>query len=134
MSASLFAILPHVLFSTRTFGAPHAADPLTVMPFLALARELAALLIPVQPRPQFRADLERSLMGAARQQNARGALVQGEPLEFVEREGTDRRWVIGAAAAAAVGSAMSVAGIVTYVWWHRREPGRVSTTQTSEVP
>ncbi len=123
MSARFLAFLPRLLFSTRTPATPQAADMLSVMPFLSLARELAALFLPVAPAPQFRDDLERSLMAAAYQQNARAALVgYGEPGGMsVEREGFERRWVIGAAAAAAVGSAVSIAGIVAYVWWHRGE-------------
>jgi len=78
MLVSLFAVLPQVLFTTRTPAAPNAGDTLSVMPFLALARELAALLLPVQPRPQFRQDLERSLMAAARQQSAHNALIGQE--------------------------------------------------------
>ena len=92
------------------------------MPFLSLARELAALLLPLQPRQQFRDDLERSLIAAARQQNAYGVLAGHNYPQVVRVEqGADRRWVIGAATAAAVGSAVSIAGIVAYVLRHRSE-------------
>jgi hypothetical protein len=121
MFGSLFAFLPQVLFWTRTPAVPQAADIVSVMPFLSLARELAALFIPVQPRQRFRDDLERSLIAEARQQNAYGALARYNNAQIVRVEGTDRRWVIGAATAAAVGSAVSIAGIVAYVLRHRSE-------------
>lgn len=116
MSGGPLAFLPSLLFTTRT----PAGDVLSIMPFLALARELAALLIPIRPRQEFRDDLERSLIAAARQQNARGVLTAYEPLVLLrdERENSERRWMI--AGAAAVGSAVSLAGIVAYVW-RRRE-------------
>ncbi len=93
------------------------------MPFLALARELAALLLPMTPAVQFRDDLERSLVSAARQQNTQAAFATPDRSGDVtgERDGLERRWVLGAAAAAAVGSAVSIAGIVAYVWWHRSD-------------
>jgi hypothetical protein len=118
MSGSLFAFLPSVLFMTRTPAAPHAGDVLSVMPFLSLAREVAALLLPLRPRQDFRDDLERSLMSAARQQNARGVLARYEPALMIsdDRENSERRWVI---AGAAVGSAVSIAGIVAYVLMRR---------------
>ncbi len=123
MSGRFYAFLPTLLFSTRTPATPQPADLLTVVPFLSLARELAALLIPLQPSPQFRDDLEHSLVAAARQQNARVALSGYDPYGQVslEREGFERRGVIGAAAAAAVGSAVSIAGIMAYVWRHRSD-------------
>jgi 2-methylisocitrate lyase-like PEP mutase family enzyme len=93
------------------------------MPFLSLARELAALLLPIQPAQQFRDDLEHSLVAAAHQQNARAALNGYDPYGAIsiEREGFERRWMIGAAAAAAVGSAVSIAGIMAYVWRRRSD-------------
>jgi hypothetical protein len=123
MSGSLLAFLPQLMFTTRTPATPQAGDVLSVMPFLSLARELAALFLPVQPRKQFRDDLERSLMAAARQQSARTILSAPGELELHrgERDGIERRWVIGAATAAAVGSAVSIAGIVAYVLRHRSE-------------
>jgi hypothetical protein len=123
MFGRLFAFLTPVIFSTRTPAMPQAADVVSVLPFLSLARELAALLIPMQPNPRFRDDLERSLTSAARQQNAYRMFAgyDGVPIIRVEQQGTDRRWVIGAATAAAVGSAVSIAGIVAYVLRHRSE-------------
>ncbi len=121
MFGSWFAFLPPMLFTTRTPAKPQAGDVLSVMPFLGLARELATLIVPVSPATQFRDDLELSLTAAARQQRARLALAGYDAVDLpVEREGFERRWVIGAAAAA-VGSAVSIAGIVAYVWWHRSE-------------
>lgn len=122
MSGSSFAFLPRLLFTTRTPATPQPADMLSVVPFLSLARELAALLVPVRPAQPFREDLEHSLIVAARQQHARAALVGYNQLDAapMEREGFERRWVIGAAAAA-VGSAVSIAGIVAYVWLHRSD-------------
>ncbi len=111
MPVSRIAFLPSILFSTRVPAEPHAADVLTIVPFLALARELAALFAPVAPRPEFRMNLERTLIAEARQQAAHSALL---PV-FVETRDSDWRWVKGAAAAAAVGSAVSLAGIVVYV-------------------
>jgi hypothetical protein len=118
MSGSLYAFLPVLLFMTRTEPGPQAGDMLSVMPFLALARELAGLLLPLQLRQDFRNDLEASLIAEARQQHAQLALAGYPPVE-IEREGGERRWVIGAAAAAAVGSAVSIAGILAYVLMHR---------------
>jgi hypothetical protein len=118
MFGSLHAFLPLALFTTYTDSAAQSGDVLSVMPFLALARELAALLVPMQPRQAFRDDLEATLVAEARQQNAQLALT-GYPIVEIERVGGERRWVIGAAAAAAVGSAVSIAGIVAYVLMHR---------------
>lgn len=117
MLVSRIAFLPSILFSTRVPAEPHAGDVLTIAPYLALARELAALLAPVAPRSEFRADLERSLVIAARQQAAQTSLI---PIIMEPRESGERRWVKPAAAAAAVGSAVSIAGIVVYVL-RRRE-------------
>ncbi len=100
---------------------------LTLAPYLALARELTALIVPVRPRPAFRGDLEASLLEAARRQCALSRLaiapsVAPQPAVEVwtwrQRfiEGRERQWVIGAAA---VGSAVSVAGVMAY-FWHQR--------------
>ncbi|MCU0509015.1 MAG: hypothetical protein MUC34_11575 [Anaerolineae bacterium] len=113
MSVSRIDFLPSVLFSTRVPAESHAGDMLSVVPYLALARELAALFTPVAPRPEFRADLERTLIADARRQSAESVLF---PVAIESREGGERRWVmVSAAAAAAVGSAVSIAGIVVYV-------------------
>lgn len=113
----------NIPFATYAAGHNRSGGVLTVVPFLGLARELASLLLPVRPSPQFRADLERSLLAAARQQNAQ-LLVTGftppAPSYGVRFTSIERRWVIGAAAAA-VGSAVSIAGIVAYMLHRRSE-------------
>lgn len=114
---SRLVVAPTILFATHVPGVGRSGETLTVVPFLSLARELAALLLPVRPRPQFRADLERSLVAAARQQNAHMALTGFTPRAT---NAIERRWVIGAAAAA-VGSAVSIAGVVAYVLHRRSE-------------
>jgi hypothetical protein len=125
MVGSRLIIVPSIPLAPFTTHVPGPAQPgtaLSVVPFLGLARDLSALLLPVQPRSQFRADLERSLLAEARQQNATSSLADyawtagpaGARFDLLER-----RWVIGAAAAAAVGSAVSLAGIMAYVL-HRR--------------
>ncbi len=100
---------------------------LTLAPYLALARELTGLLVPVRPRPAFRASLEASLLEAARRQCALEKLTIISPATMrpiepawtwreLLSDGLDRRWVIGAAA---VGSAVSVAGVMAYFWRQR---------------
>ncbi len=102
---------------------------LGLLPLLALTRRLSELLIPVRPRAQFRAELQRSLLASARQQQARRRLslpthAADAPAPaapgpsrvpgWSNLEGIvgDKRWVLGAAAA---GSAVSLVGILTYV-------------------
>ncbi len=101
---------------------------LTLLPYLALARDLSALLIPVQPSECFHAELYRSLVENARQRQAQAVLfppATDEVSTGIPRRvarwvmsvpGQDRRWVWGAAA---VGSAVSMAGIATYMLRHR---------------
>lgn len=93
-------------------GDPRSGETLSVVPFLALARELAALLVPIQPSAEFRAELERTLVAEAWRQNTQALLM---PAELDDRDAPERRWMMGAAAAAAVGSAVSIASIVVYV-------------------
>jgi hypothetical protein len=103
-------------------------------PLLQLAREIVIVLVPIKPRPAFRRALHRSLVVEARRQQTRRTLSLARPnvelpmqealpnrvLGWLEHEAnampTERRWVIGAAA---VGSAVSLAGVVAYVL-HRR--------------
>lgn len=101
---------------------------LNLGPFLAVARDLTALLVPVRPRPAFRHALEANLVAAARQHRALETLDIAAPVAHLSswhglsdwRElvasGRERRWVVGAAA---VGSAVSAAGIVAYLWHQR---------------
>jgi hypothetical protein len=103
-------------------------DGLTLAPYLALSRDLSALLTPVSPDDQFRAQLYDSLVDRARRQQSQPLLLpltEDDSDTRIPRRvvrwvanvpGQDRRWVWGAAA---VGSAVSFAGLVTYVW-HRR--------------
>jgi len=96
---------------------------------LALTRRLSDLLVPVRPRAEFRAELQRSLLASARQQQAKQVLALPTHAVAALRPATsdpsripgwaslegimgDKRWVWGAAAA---GSAVSLAGILTYV-------------------
>lgn len=100
---------------------------LTLAPYLALARDLTALIVPVRPRPAFRAHLEDSLLEAARRQRALEQLAISPATETSSAnttwawrdllgENLDRRWMLGAAA---VGSAVSVAGVLAYFWRQR---------------
>lgn len=101
---------------------------LSLGPFLALARDLAALLAPIHPRPEFKEALESGLVTAARQQYARNMLKIPDPVASWSSAGImpeprglvagdrERRWVIGAAA---IGSAVSVAGLAAYLWHQR---------------
>ncbi len=100
---------------------------LTLTPYLELARDLAALLVPQHLRPEFKQSLEASLLVEARRQQALRQLAIGHPTMAQPRptleswrdlllEGADRRWVIGAAA---LGSAVSIMGIVAYLWRQR---------------
>lgn len=96
---------------------PAAGTVLPLMPFLSLARDLAALIVPVHPRAEFCTALQRDLMAAAQQQAARDRLFAPGSTPNSEVDG--RRWIWGAAT---VGSAVSLAGIAAYVWFqHRRQ-------------
>ncbi len=103
-------------------------SPLPLAPYLALARDLSGVLAPIQPRSEFRAQLYHSLMA-----QAEPAERAAEALPVADRESLidiparlarwvaaaplpDRRWVWGAAA---LGSAVSLAGLMTYVWLRR---------------
>jgi hypothetical protein len=116
----------------------HRSEPLTLSPFLALARELSALLLPVKPRPQFRAELHRNLVVSAQRQQAQllvalAAREAPSPSMFPQRQaenyagrwerelnlGGGMRWVVGAAA---VGSAVSLAGILAYLMRRHGRP------------
>ena len=112
---------------------------LTLAPLFVLAREIAGLLVPIKPRPEFRGELHRSLVTEGRQQQAQrlldlpapGVRVQTPELQripdrvwgWISQETNvlpmDRRWVLGAAA---VGSAVSLAGILAYVLSRRGNP------------
>jgi len=87
----------------------------SLAPFLALARELAAEIVPVRLRIEFRDELQRELMAAARQQYARDLLIWSTPSSPKKR--TSRRWVLGAAT---LGSAVSLASIVAAYYMRHR--------------
>jgi len=75
----------------------------------ALAAELRAALRPMAPPPAFRKELGRELVAAARQRRSVRIVVQ-RPRDY------RRGLLIGAAA---VSSAVSVAGLVALLWRHR---------------
>ncbi len=122
MSNSLSAIVPGI-------SAPNLAEaqaPITpvkpasnsvvsLTPFLALVRELSAEVIPVRLRTEFRDELQRELMAAARQQYARDLLIWSTPA--LPQAKTSRRWVLGAAT---LGSAVSLASIVAAYYMRHR--------------
>lgn len=102
---------------------------LSLTPYLELARDLAALLVPRHVRPEFKQSLEVGLLAEARRQYALRQLAIGDsgsiqprgPLEAwreVLLESNERRWMIGAAA---LGSAVSIMGIVAYLWRQRNQ-------------
>jgi hypothetical protein len=109
---------------------------LALTPLFLLAQEIAALLLPMAPRAEYRRALHRSLIKQARNQEAQRLLELADPSHtpfvpddqplpyrvagWITQEtatlDVDRRWVLGAAA---VGSAVSLAGILAYVLSHR---------------
>ncbi len=115
-----------------------SADPaglgdiaLTLAPLLLLAQEIAAMLLPLAPRAEYRRALHRSLIKQARRQQAQRLLDLSEPIRtpFVpEAQPLPNRvagWITArdslagrrpalGAWAAAVGSAVSLAGILAY--------------------
>lgn len=103
-----------------------AKSTLTLAPYLELARELTDLIVPVQPRPEFRDGLYADLVERARRRQASALpMVEIEPAGdiparlarwIVTVPVQDRHWVWKAAA---VGSAVSLAGLATLVWRRR---------------
>lgn len=102
---------------------------LSLTPYLELARDLAALLVPRHARPEFKQSLEASLLAEARRQHALRELAISDPSSLQPRgtleawreallESGERRWMIGAAA---LGSAVSIMGIVAYLWRQRNQ-------------
>ncbi len=130
----------------RSGGAPGsqpAAHPaslgdvaLILAPLLLLAQDIAAVVLPLAPRAEYRRALRGSLIRQARRQRAQRLLDLADPIRtpfvpedqplpnrvagWITQETSslemDRRWVLGAAA---VGSAVSLAGILAYVLSHR---------------
>jgi hypothetical protein len=114
-------------------AAAHARR-LSLATLLDLSRELTGVLIAVQPRAAFRADLYSRLLVEARRQQAVRTLSLPDRSDFdldeswvvVRRSylgyGTGgRRWLLGAAA---VGSAASVVGLLAFV--RSRRHGRAA--------
>jgi hypothetical protein len=82
-----------------------------LVPLLQIAERVRAKLVPVAPSPAFEAGLRQDLLAAARQRTE-------EPrVPFLRRKGI----IIGAAA---VGSVLSVAGIVAALLWRQRSIAR----------
>jgi hypothetical protein len=124
MSKSLSAIVPDVsapnLEEAKASAAPVKVTSVKVVslaPFLALVRELSAEIIPVRLRVEFRDELQRELMAAARQQYARDLLIWSTPTPAQAK--TSRRWMLGAATVG-LGSAVSLASIVTAYYLRHR--------------
>jgi hypothetical protein len=109
--------------------------PLALTPLLELAREIGRLFSsPPAPRGDFRRELHQSLIAEARRQQAQRSLALAPVLApgkdapwlhdrvigWISQETAtmpvERRWMIGAAA---VGSAVSLAGVLAYVLSHR---------------
>ncbi len=81
-----------------------------IAPLLRLARDLAALLRPVKPRAAFRHELRRSLVSSGYRQLSPSLALQ--PFAQDSR----REWMLSAAA---IGSAVSVVGVLAYLWRNR---------------
>ncbi len=118
-SASILAGQPSTPIASRReeshlWAEATSGSVVNLAPFLSLARELTSSIIPVQLREEFRNELHRDLMAAARQQYAYDLLLFPSPATNQGRNG--RRWVLGAAT---LGSAVSLAGVAAYVWLHR---------------
>ncbi len=86
-------------------------------PLMALARALSGLWTPVQPRPEFRAQLRYGLIRAAQHKQALAALDSRPAL-------LRRPWIMGAAA---LGSAVSVIGVIAFLL-HARHNARAQQT------
>jgi hypothetical protein len=98
-------------------GARASSTIVSLAPFLALTRELAAEIVPVRLRTEFRNELQRELAAAARQQYARDLLIWSAPVPAKPR--SSRRWMWGAATVG-LGSAVSLASIVTAYYMRHR--------------
>ena len=124
MSNSLSATIPDItapnLAESQAPAAPvkpASNSVVSLAPFLTLVRELAAEIIPMRLRVEFRDELQRELMAAARQQYARDLLIWSTPTPAQAK--TSRRWVLGAATVG-LGSAVSLASIVTAFYLRHR--------------
>lgn len=77
----------------------------------ALAAALSQALTPVAPSASFRTELARDLAAVARQ--------KASPQIILQRPRSHRRVIL--IGAAAVSSAVSVAGLIAYIWRHRSQ-------------
>jgi len=122
------------LASARADGrATHPSRWPSLVALLDLSRELSNILVPVQPRPEFREELYGRLLVEARRQHALQMLALPAVSPALEESRTmsllaylgygpeGRRWIIGAAA---VGSAASLVGLLAYV--RSRRHGKVA--------
>lgn len=89
-------------------------------PLLQLAYEVAAALQPVRPRATYRSELHHALTRASRNPAEPG------PTGLLNLPDIRRDWVWGAAA---LGSAVSVMGVIAYVW-----RARTTNTRTASTP
>jgi len=123
LSASIVGAVPPSVEETKTpkasevRGARPPSAIVSLAPFLSLTRELAAEIVPVRLRIEFRDELQRELMAAARQQYARDLLIWSAPVSSKPR--SNRRWMWGAATVG-LGSAVSLASIVTAYYMRHR--------------
>jgi hypothetical protein len=124
MSNSLSVIVPGISTpnlseaqAPATPVKPASNSVVSLAPFLALVRELSTEVIPVRLRTEFRDELQRELLAAARQQYARDLLIWSTPAPAQAK--TSRRWVLGAATVG-LGSAVSLASIVTAYYLRHR--------------
>lgn len=89
-------------------------------PLLQLAYEVAAALKPVRPRPAYRSELHQALVNTGYHQPVQ------DPTALVNIPEIRRDWVLGAAA---LGSAVSVMGVIAYIWRTRGSGTRTASTQ-----
>ncbi len=110
-----------------TSGEAHTEDYLVLFPelrselapLLQLAHEIAAALQPVRPRTAYRGELHQALVRAADSHpltDSTGLLAMPE---------IRRDWVLGAAA---LGSAVSVMGVIAYLWRARAAGTRTASS------
>ena len=97
-------------------GSPPAPDAESTPAQDALAAALAGVLAPAAPPSTFRADLARDLAAVARQ--------KASPQIILQRPQRYRRSVI---IGAAVSSAVSVAGLIAFLWNRHSHPGTKRT-------
>jgi hypothetical protein len=84
-------------------------------PLLRIAEQVKAVLVPVTPTPAFEAGLKQDLLAAAIQRAEEQS--KKKRVSFLRRRGV----LIGAAA---IGSVLSVAGIVAALLWRQRSIAR----------